>query len=126
MSSLWEQIFDDDPEFGEVLHVALGNSENDQAVAARVRACAAGGFVATDTSTGQGPQGKKEKMEEFSWEKHERRLSQRQFKKRYRLTGCEKRCAVQACRFLLWAKSGTLRLQRFGLCDFQGLDSATL
>ena len=45
MSSLWEQIFDDDPEFGEVLHVALGSSENDQAVAVRSCTCLRSGWL---------------------------------------------------------------------------------
>ena len=82
----WSAIFDDDPEFGELLDLALGDDNAAAAGGGGQKRRAAAAAAALSMRGGQGPQGKKEKVEPFSWDKHVRRLTTKQFKRRYRLT----------------------------------------
>ena len=78
-------IFEDDEELGELLEHAMGDEAVAAACAGHRRRLAA--LVRhLRRARGQGPQGKKQKPEVFSWEAHVARLTEAQFKRRYRLT----------------------------------------
>ena len=82
----WTAIFDDDEELGELLDLALGDNDAIAAAsAAHKRRMAAAAAAIFPQEGGQGPGGKKEKVKEFSWGEHVRRLTETQFQRRYRL-----------------------------------------
>ena len=80
----WSQLFDDDPEVGEFLERVFRAREKAGAAAAAVRQRVVA--AASLQHVGQGPQGKKMAVREFSWGDHVARLTEAQFKRRYRLT----------------------------------------
>ena len=82
----WSVVFDDDPELGELLDLALGDANAEAAAAAGHKRRMMAAVASMNAPGGQGPQGKKHKVEPFSWEKHVRRLTVKQFKRRYRLS----------------------------------------
>ena len=83
---VWKELFDDDEELGELLDLALGDNDAIAAAAAAHKRCMAAAAAAISPQAGgQGPGGKKEKVKEFSWAEHVRRLTETQFQRRYRL-----------------------------------------
>ena len=72
----WSVVFDDDPELGELLDLALGdaNAEAAATAAGHKRRMMVAAVASMNAPGGQGPQGKKHKVDAFSWEKHVRRL----------------------------------------------------
>ena len=71
----WSVVFDDDPELGELLDLALGDANAEAAAAAgHKRRMMVAAVASMNAPGGQGPQGKKHKVDAFSWEKHVRRL----------------------------------------------------
>ena len=82
----WSVVFDDDPELGELLDLALGDDNAEAAAAAGHKRRMMAAVASMNATGGQGPQGKKHKVDAFSWEKHVRRLTMKSFKRRYRLS----------------------------------------
>jgi hypothetical protein len=71
----WSVVFDDDPELGELLDLALGDANAEAAAAAgHKRRMMVAAVASMNAPGGQGPQGKKHKVDAFSWEKHVRHL----------------------------------------------------
>ena len=74
----WSVVFDDDPELGELLDLALGDANAEAAAAAGHKRRMMAAVASMNAPGGQGPQGKKHKVDAFSWEKHVRRLTMKQ------------------------------------------------
>jgi hypothetical protein len=70
----WSVVFDDDPELGELLDLALGDANAEAAAAAGHKRRMMAAVASMNAPGGQGPQAKKHKVDAFSWEKHVRRL----------------------------------------------------
>ena len=68
----WSVVFDDDPELGELLDLALGDDNAEAAAAAGHKRRMMAAVASMNATGGQGPQGKKHKVDAFSWEKHVR------------------------------------------------------
>ena len=85
MTPTWSVVFDDDEELGELLDgvFSAGLVGRRAALNMRRRTAAA---AAVAGKRGQGPQGKKLKGTPFSWVDHVIRLTESQFKRRYRLS----------------------------------------
>ena len=85
MTPTWSVLFDDDEELGELLDsvFSAGLVGRRAALGMRRRAAAVATVMGKN---GQGPQGKKLKGTPFSWVDHVMRLSESQFKRRYRLS----------------------------------------
>ena len=80
----WSQLFDDEEELGELLEGVFGPRETSAAAAAMLRRRVAA--FASHQGGGQGPPGQKRRVQLFSWPDHVARLTEAQFKRRYRLT----------------------------------------
>ena len=65
----WSVVFDDDPELGELLDLALGDDNAEAAAAAGHKRRMMAAVASMNATGGQGPQGKKHKVDAFSWEK---------------------------------------------------------
>ena len=83
--ALWSALFDDDEELGDLLEQIFAARAKRCRQAATMRRRAA--FLASLARGGQGPSGKKRVPgEAFSWSDHVHRLTEDQFKRRYRLS----------------------------------------
>ena len=78
----WSQLFDDDDELCDVLERTFGAATSKVVAAAVSKRRVA---MLMHKKGGQGPQGKKQHVLPFSWDAHVLRLTEQEFKRRYRL-----------------------------------------